>query len=85
MSELLTKRVKEYRRKSGWSQQRLAEITGLSYGIIQLIETGRTKNPEKNTLVKLADAFGISLDELIGRELPRSNLPRPQRRGKKPS
>lgn len=72
MPEKLAGIIKKHRKELGWSQQRLAEETGLSHGIIQTLEVARVKSPGKIILVKLADAFGISLDELIGRKvLPR--------------
>ena len=45
LSEMFGKRLKRFRKKAGWSQQKLAEKGGLSY----------------------ADAFGISLGDLVGR------------------
>lgn len=61
------RRLKQLRKKAGWSQQKLAEEAGLSYNVITKIEQGAAKNPNIQTMVKLADAFGISLDELVGR------------------
>jgi len=51
----------------GWSQQRLAEKAGLSCTVITKIEQGVAKRPSIQTMMKLADAFGISLDELVER------------------
>jgi transcriptional regulator with XRE-family HTH domain len=72
MSGTLAQRIKKYREKSNWSQQKLAEESRLSIGQIQSMEIGRIADPGKEVLIKLADAFGISIDELIGRELPRA-------------
>lgn len=66
---MLTKRLKELRKQKGWSQQKLAEKTDLSFNAITKIEQGLAKHPTLKTLVKLADAFGISIDELIGRKV----------------
>jgi len=68
MSEVLVNNIKKYRRKKGWSQQRLAEETKLSIGQIRALEVGRIKEPGKTVLIKLADAFGISIDDLVGRK-----------------
>lgn len=68
----LAQRIKKYREKLSWSQQKLAEESRLSIGQIQSMEIGRITDPGKEVLIKLADAFGISIDELVGRELPRS-------------
>jgi len=64
---MLAKRLKELRKKSGWSQQKLAEKAGLSYNTITKIEQGAATKPIIQTMIKIADAFKISLDELIGR------------------
>jgi transcriptional regulator with XRE-family HTH domain len=65
---MLSKKIKELRKKAGWSQQKLAEKTGLSYSVVTKIEQGTAKQPTIQTMIKFADAFGISLDELVGRE-----------------
>ena len=65
---MLAKRIKELRKKAGWSQQKLAEKAGLSYNAIAKIEQGAAKQPTIQTMIKIADAFGISLDELVGRK-----------------
>ncbi len=65
---MLAKRLKELRKEQGWSQQKLAEKTGLSFNAVTKIEQGLAKHPTLKTLLKLADAFGIGLDELVGRK-----------------
>ena len=65
---MFAKRLKELRKKAGWSQQKLAEKAGLSYNVITKIEQGAAKNPNILTMIKLADAFNISLDELVERK-----------------
>ena len=65
---MLSKRLKELRKQKGWSQQKLAERTGLSFNTITKIEQGLGKHPTLKTLIKLAEAFEIGLDELVGRK-----------------
>ncbi len=64
---MLEQRLRQLRKKAGWSQQKLAEKAGLSYNVITKIEQGVAKRPSIQTMMKLADAFGISLDDLVGR------------------
>jgi len=64
---MLAKKVKEYRKQKGLTQQKLAEKTGLSFNTITKIEQGIGDSPTLKTLVKLADALEVSLDELAGR------------------
>jgi len=65
---MLAKLVKEYRKQKGWTQQKLAEKTSLSFNTITKIEQGIGNSPTLKTLIKLADALGVSIDELVGRE-----------------
>ncbi len=65
---MLAKRLKQLRKKAGWSQQKLAEKAGLSYNVITKIEQDVAKKPTIQTMIKLADAFQISLDELVDRK-----------------
>jgi transcriptional regulator with XRE-family HTH domain len=65
---MLAKRLKDLRKETGWSQQKLADRAGLSYNAITKIEQGSAKQPTIQTMVKIADAFGVSLDELVGRK-----------------
>ena len=63
---MLAKRVKECRKKKGWTQQKLAEKTGLSFNTITKIEQGIGDSPTLKTLLKLSEALEIGLDELVG-------------------
>ncbi len=65
---MIAKRLKELRKKAGWSQQKLAEKAGLSYNTITKIEQGAATKPTIQTMIKIADAFQISIDELVGRK-----------------
>ena len=65
---MIGKRIKEFRKKKGWSQQKLAEKAGLSYNTITKIEQGAATKPTIQTMIKIADAFQISIDELVGRK-----------------
>jgi len=65
---MLAKRLKELRKERDWTQQKLAEKADLSFNAITKIEQGAAKHPTLKTLLKLADAFGVSLDALVGRK-----------------
>ncbi|MFA5049351.1 MAG: helix-turn-helix transcriptional regulator [Patescibacteria group bacterium] len=64
---MVAKRLKELRKERNWTQQKLAEKAGLSFNAITKIEQGAAKHPTLRTLLKLADAFEVSLDVLVGR------------------
>ncbi len=60
----LSKRVKDLRNRKGFSQEELAENTGLSLRTIQRIENGETE-PRGDSLKRLANAFNVSPDEIV--------------------
>ena len=62
------KNLKELRKQKGWSQERLARESNISYHTLIKLEQNGIKNPKIETVTKLADALNVSLDELIGRE-----------------
>ena len=64
----LAKRVKELRNKFKITQDKLARKADIPFSTLAKIESGYTPNPSMKTLIKIADAFGIGLDELIGRK-----------------
>jgi len=59
------KNLKGYRSKKGWSQEKLAREAGVSYQAVIKIERGYTKSPRLETIIKIAQALGVSLDDLI--------------------
>jgi transcriptional regulator with XRE-family HTH domain len=66
--EMISDRIRALRKSKGWTQQQLAEKTRLSFNAVTKIEQGLAKSPTLRTLTKLADVFGIGLDELVGRK-----------------
>lgn len=65
--KILASQLKMYRREKEWSQQKLASKSGMSYNAITKIEQGAALHPTIQTIIKIADAFDITIDELIGR------------------
>jgi len=61
----LSQRIKKLRKRTGYTQEDLAEKAGLAYKHIQRLE-GKSPNAAKiDTLDKLAKAFGISCSKLL--------------------
>ncbi len=60
----LSNHIKTHRARKGYSQEALAEITGLSLRTIQRIENGETE-PRGDSLKRLAEAFEVTPDELV--------------------
>lgn len=60
------KKLRELRKGHGLSMKELGNILGLSESTISLYENGK-REPDIATLIKIADYFQISVDDLIGR------------------
>jgi transcriptional regulator with XRE-family HTH domain len=62
--EVLANNIKKYRRISGFSQDKLAELAGISSQYLATVETCR-KFPTPEVLDRLAEALGIETHELF--------------------
>jgi len=60
----LAKNIRKLRVKKNLSQDKLSKLANVSHNTIIKIELGLIKNPKIETVQNIADAFGISLDEL---------------------
>ncbi|WP_127355949.1 DUF488 family protein, N3 subclade [Actinacidiphila soli] len=61
----LAARLRSLREQEGLSRAQLAEATGVSVRTLERIETATTAAPGLFTVAALADALGVSLDELV--------------------
>lgn len=57
-------RVRLLRARKGWTQERLAEESGLSVNAIIKIESDKTTRPRVNTIRQLTQALGVDEYEL---------------------
>ncbi len=63
------------RRACGWTQEELAERSGVSVRTIRNIETGSNINPRRASVELLLSAFGNSLAQLAGEASVRPGMP----------
>jgi len=61
----LSKTIEKLRKKSGLSQERLARLADVSNNTIINIEAGKQNNPTIETLMKIAKALGVGVEDLI--------------------
>ena len=59
------KNIKKYREKLGISQDKLSKLAGITLHTITKIECGATPDPRIETVKKIADALGVSVDDLL--------------------
>jgi len=69
----LGKRLKAERKKRGWSQIYVAERIGITNAVLSNYERDY-RDPDTDTLIKLADLFDADVDYLLGRSNDRPNL-----------
>ena len=67
MKNIVRSRVSILLEITGWGLQELANRSNLPYDTVKSIYYGRIENPRIETLIAIAEAFGISLDYLVGR------------------
>ncbi|MGY0172581.1 helix-turn-helix domain-containing protein [Lactococcus petauri] len=56
-------KIKQELDKQGITEYRLAKMTGISPQQLHQMKKRNTKNPKWLTVVKIAEALGVSLDE----------------------
>lgn len=57
--------IRKFRNKLGFSQDALSKKTDLAFHTVAKIESGSTSDPRIDTVKKIADALGVSLDDLM--------------------
>jgi len=62
---IIAKNIKKYREKKGISQDKLSKLAGITLHTITKIESGATPDPRIETVKKIADALGVSIDDLM--------------------
>jgi transcriptional regulator with XRE-family HTH domain len=63
---MILKNLVKLREGKGWSREKLAVESGVSYNTIVKIEYGGIENPKISTVISLAKALDVKIDELVG-------------------
>ncbi len=71
---MLAQNIRRLRLKKGLSQEKLARLADISNATLVKIESGAAKEPTITTVIKIADALGVSIDELVGRKNKSSQI-----------
>ncbi len=66
MENILSKRLKQCRKKAGLTQREVAIYSNITEKAYQNYEL-MTRKPKLEILIKIADTFNVSLDYLVGR------------------
>lgn len=65
-------RVQAARKHAGLTQQELCQKANLAYSTLAKIERGAIKSPSIFTIQSIAGILGLSLDELVGAQAPKT-------------
>lgn len=65
---LLREHLRQIRERKGWTQNHLAEVSGVPQPSIWRLEKGLILNPKTSLLRKLAEALGVTMDYLLREE-----------------
>ena len=65
---MINENLKKICEEKDISAYHLAKITQLPISVVAKIIRNEVKNPRLDTVIKIADALDISLDELVGRK-----------------
>lgn len=62
---LIAKNIKKYRAKHGISQDKLSKLADITFHTIAKIESGATPNPGIETVMKIAKALDVTVNDLL--------------------
>ena len=62
---MIGQRIHILRSERQWSQRALAKRANIGQSYLSQLETGQRPDPGISIIIKLAGAFGLSLDELV--------------------
>ena len=65
---MLSNKIEQLRKEKGYTFAKLSELSGISTGRLSDLASGKRINPTMDTLIKMADALDVTLDELVGRK-----------------
>src|SRR5690606_5504548 len=69
---IVSQNLKYLRRRSGLTQEQMAEKIGIKRSLLGAYEEGRA-DPRLNNLLKISEIFGIAVDNLIGIDLTQNS------------
>ena len=65
---MINENLKQICLKRGISTYRLSKLANIPISVLAKIIRDEVKNPRLDTIIKIADALDVTLDELVGRK-----------------
>ena len=75
---IMAEKITMLRKRSGWSQEELAEKLGVSRQAVSKWESGASL-PDLDRMVKMSQLFCVSTDDLLKEESEEGTLPQGER------
>jgi len=66
MTKTFREALLEALEQPGWTMVRVAKISGVSLEQVKKIKQGKTRATNVDDAVRIANAFGVTLDEFVG-------------------
>jgi len=63
-------KLREFRKQRGWTQDRLAQLAGISVSHVSQLEKGTRKSPSVDMVYQLAEALSVSVYALLKLDAP---------------
>ena len=63
--EIDTTKLLKMRNELNISQNKVCVETGINHATLSMIESGKNKNPEFKTIVKLAEFYSVTVDSIL--------------------
>ena len=63
---MILSKLEELIEAKGWTNQKLADKSGVPLSTVTRIRNGQTDNPSIQNVIDMATALGVSVDELTG-------------------
>lgn len=64
---MFAQNIRKFRIRNRLSQEKLSRLADISTATLVKIEAGTAKEPTITTIIKIADALGVSIDILVGK------------------
>lgn len=61
----IARNIRKYRAEKELSQDKLSKLAEVSFNTVAKIEAGDTPNPTVKTMEKIADALGVTIEDLM--------------------
>ena len=65
MDNIIGSKIKKLRLKAELTQEGLARKANIPYTTLTKVESGVIKNPSVKVIAKIADALGVSIEDLL--------------------